>query len=431
MGIYKFSVKTLKTNFKESGLYLISIILSTTIIFNLLNIITNSDFLSVKGKEGNVATTVPIGILFFMILLVCVFTFYANSYFVMSKSKEMAIVELSGVWPTKLAKMLLFQNAIIEIIGCIIGIVIGILFIPAFLSLMYTIMGTNGNILSLSMQVIWGTAAIVILQILYVSLGDFSFAASREIIDLISEQKKVRPKDKRLIKVNSIVYIIAYIIPILFLFVKSLPSDLFSLGIVDILLTTFGINGILSYYIPQKIFKIKKKKYLGDKIKLISLSNLSVSLKQLKFLILTLAVTVEMLLCVIVMYKNSEQVRTICICSYITLIILIAASIIYKIMLETDNKKHSFRQLGLIGYTTEQIEKIIQHEFMVFYSITIGIPLFHILIFIIMFKKNGILSMELLGLLLLSFLFVFLITGIVSYNLYKKLVLKNNSYRFL
>ncbi len=431
MGIYKFSVKMIKTNFKQSALYLLSIVLSTTIIVNLLNIITNSDFMLAKGKGNDIAANIPSDVIFLLVLLVCVFTFYANSYFVTSKTREMAIVELSGIWPGKLARMLLFQNAIIEITGGAIGILIGILFVPAFLSLMYIILGTSGNILALSMPVIWGTVAIVFLQIIYVSLGDFSYTSNREIIDLIGEQKKVRVRDVRHLKFNSIVYIIAYFIPVGSLFLKSIPQDSVSVGMLDILFTTFSISGILSYYIPEKILKLKKKKYSNNKIKLISLSNLYVSLKQLKALIITLAVVVEMLLCVIGMYKNSQQVKTICICSYITLVILIAVSIIYKIMLETDDKKHNFRQLGLIGYTTEQIEKIIQQELKIFYSITMGIPLFHILIFLILFEKNGILSMGLLGMLLFTFVFVFLVTGIISYNLYKKLVLKNNSYRFL
>ena len=79
MGIYKFSLKMVKTNFKQSALYLISIALSTTIIVNLLNIITNSDFMLGKGKGGDIAAAnIPSDVIFLLILLVCVFTFYAN-----------------------------------------------------------------------------------------------------------------------------------------------------------------------------------------------------------------------------------------------------------------------------------------------------------------------------------------------------------------
>lgn len=65
MGVYKFSLKMLRTNLKQSVLYILAIMLPTTIIVNLLNIMTNSYFLSAKGKEGDI----PADIIFFWCLL--------------------------------------------------------------------------------------------------------------------------------------------------------------------------------------------------------------------------------------------------------------------------------------------------------------------------------------------------------------------------
>ncbi|WP_026881361.1 hypothetical protein [Clostridium akagii] len=427
MGIYRFSLKMLRTNLKQSVLYILAIMLPTTIIVNLLNIMTNRHFLSVKGNQGDI----PSDIIFFLVLLVCTFTFYANSYFVTGKSKEMAIAELGGIWPSKLARMLLFQNAIIEIIGGALGIIIGIILMPGFLSLMYMTLGINGSLFTISIQGIWGTIAILLLQLSYVSLGDYGYVSSREILDLISGDKKVRSIDIRTVKLNSNIYLITYFIPIISLFISPWFVDVSFVVFLNIFFTVFGIQGILRYYIPDKILELKKEKYINDKIKLISLSNLYISLKQLKFIIMTLAVTVEILLCIMGVFKSSPQIKIVCICSYSTVIILIAVSIIYKTMLETDNKIHEFRQLGLIGYTTAQSKKIVTQEFAIVYTITIGVPLFHILIFLILFKNSGVLSMELTAILLLIFMLTFLITGIASYNLYKKSVLKSNSYRFL
>jgi putative ABC transport system permease protein len=381
---------------------------------------TNSYFLSAKGNEGDI----PADIIFFLVLIVCIFTFYANSYFVTSKSKEMAIAELSGIWPSKLARMLLFQNAIIEIIGGTLGIIVGIILMPGFLLLMYTMLGINGSLGTISIQGIFGTIAILFLQLSYVSLGDYGYASSREILDLINGDKKVYSFGIRALKLNSKIYFITYFIPIISIFISPWFVNVSLIVFFDMFFTVFGISGILRYYIPDKILQLKKEKYINDKIKLISLSNLYISLKQLKFIIMTLAIVVEILLCIMGMFKSSPQIKIICICSYSTVIILIAVSIIYKIMLETDNKRHEFRQLGLIGYTTAQSKKIVTQEFTIFYSITVGVPLFHILIFLILFKNSSILSMELTSILLLIFIVTFAITGITAYNLYKKLVLK-------
>lgn len=445
MNRYMFLLKTLKKNSKKNLLYLISIVLPVVIIFNLMNIITNSSFFAEDASEE---------IMFLLTLLVCIFTFYSNSYFVMSKSKEMAIMELSGIWPSKLARMLLFENISIEIISCIIGILIGIAVMPVFLLIMYNVEGKSGNMLMISPSAIWGTVAILALQIGYVTLGDYGYASSREIIDLMNINKKVRIHDNSIsISIGQILtmlnlnkkdnlhkskvcnlkidkYLIIYLFPIVFVFLSPRYIPVFVATILSMMSTIYSIPGILKHSIPEKILKLKNEKYLDDKIKLISLSNLYASLKQLKFLLITLVITIEMLL-YFISTSNSPRLKAVCIISYVTIILLVAGSILYKIIMEAHNKRRTFMQLSLIGYTTDQIKEIIKEEFRLYYSIIITLPLFHVLIFFTLFEKGKILSMSLLLLMLLVFLLVFFIAGIVSYNSYKKLALKKGIDKFL
>lgn len=445
MNTCMFLVKLMRKNFKKNLLYLISIIFPIVIIFNLMNIITNNSFFTEDGSEE---------IMFLLTLLVCIFTFYSNSYFVMGKSKEMAIMELSGIWPSKLARMLLFENIIIEIIGCVIGILIGILVMPAFLFIIYSIMGKWGSLWNISPSAIIETIAILALQLGYVTLGDYGYASSREIIDLININKKVRIHDNgssvsisRILTIlnlkkknnsyNSKIYnfsidnyLIVYLLPIIFIFLSPRYINIFIAAILSMICTLYSIPGILKHSIPEKILKLKTEKYINDKIKLISLSNLYASLKQLKFLLITLVITIELILCSIAI-SESPRLKAISIISYITIILLIAGSILYKIIMETDNKKRTFIQLSLLGYTTEEIKKIIKEEFKVYYSIIIILPLFYIFIFFTLFGKNRILSVYFLLLMLIIFLLVFSITAFISYNSYKKLALQNNMHKFL
>lgn len=445
MNICIFLLKILKKNSKKNMLYLISIMFPVVIIFNLMNIITNSKFFAEDASEE---------IMFLLTLLVCVFTFYSNSYFVMGKSKEMAVIELSGIWPSKLARMLLFENIIIEIISCLIGILMGIAVMPFFLLIMYNIAGKSGSLWIISPSAIWGTIAILALQIGYVTLGDYGYASSREIIDLMNVSKKVRIKDNDIsISISQILttlnlnkkhrvdkskvynlkidnYLIIYLFPIVFVLLSPGHIPVFVAAILSMMCTIYSIPGILKHSIPEKILELKNEKYLDDKIKLISLSNLYTSLRQLKFLIITLVIAIEMLL-YFISISNSPRLKAVCIISYVTIILLVAGSILYKIIIETDNKKRTFMQLSLIGYTTDQIKKIIKEEFKLYYSIIISLPLFHILIFFTLFKKSGILPIKLLLLMLFIFLLVFFIVGIVSYNTYKKLALKKVINKFL
>lgn len=452
MGAYIYAFKMLKKNVKSNLIYLISIIFPMALIFNLLNVINNANFFAdeVAGRKNDIAAD----IIFLLVLLVCVFTFYANSYFVMGKSKEMGIAELSGIWPGKMARMLLFQNTLIELVGCVLGILVGMAIMPVFLLVMYNIIGKSGSLFVISNYSIGGTFAILFLQLVYATMGDYSYASTREIIDLIEYNKRSRPKAKKYLSLKEIIDIvymrkdkektrskvklfnksidlclIGYFIPIIFPFLcpKYVPV---SVGeIFAILPSIYGIQGIITHSIPKKILSLKNEKYLDDKIKMISLSNLYVSLKNLKFLLVTLAVTVEGVLCAMAVFE-SPRVKTICVFAYVTIIILISASILYKTIMEADKKNQIFNQLALIGYTTKEIKQIIKEEFKLYYAIIITLPLFHILIFFIMFKKANMLSSSMLIMMLLIFLIAFCLTGLICYRVYRKLVLKKNRFRF-
>lgn len=423
MGVYKFSLTMLRKNRKENFLYLLSIIFPISIIFNLMNIINNSNLFLTGANSG---MDISADVVFVLVLLVCVFSFYANSYFILGKSKEMGIVELSGIGANKLATMLIFENAVIEVTGCAIGMLLGIILAPAFLLIMYIVMGKSGSIWMISPASIFGTIAILFLQLLYVGVGDYSYVSTREVIDLIGVNKKTRiHKNIKYFKFKAITFLIIYLIPV----ISTLIKDAYVISIFNIIFTAFGITGMLRYCIPQKILELKKEKYLNDKIKLVALSNLYVSLKQLFFLLITLAVSVEAILCIMAVCPQ-RQVKAVCMLSYITVVVLIAVSIVYKIFMEANTKRHIFNQLCLTGYTTEQIKKIVEQEFKLYYLIVIGVPLVPILSFIIMFINNGMVSVTLALIMLITFVGVFFITGLISYKVYKKLVLEKSVNRF-
>lgn len=428
MGAYKFSLKMLKVNFKQSFLYLFAIIFPVAIIVNLINMINNQIFfVNGRGKNSNDAAIA----VFFLAILVCIFSFYANAYFIKSKSQEMAIEELNGMTSGTLARTLLFQNAVIEIIGGTIGILLGILFMPLFLKLMYSVMALKGSIWMLSPASIWGTIAILFLQIGYVSMGDYSYASTREIIDLMNINKKVRSQDVRHLKFDSRVYIILYLIPILSILICKKPTDAAMMGIFNVVFTVFGIRGILNFYIPQKILKLKKEKYLKDKIKLIALSNVQESMKKVKFIIATLIITTEVILCITSAFGDKPQIKTVCVISYVTAMIMIVSSLIYKTILDIDIRRHTFSQLRILGYTKKQLKTIVNEEFKIFYTITVIISLIPILIFVCLFVKNNIISTEISIFMLCIFFMVFFIAYVVSYIMYRKLIFQKKAYRIL
>lgn len=423
MGAYKFLLTMLRKNCKRNIVYFVSFIFPIAIIFNLMNIINNDNFFPNASVSGqNIAADV----IFLLVLLVCVFSFYSNAYYMLRKSKEMGIIELSGIGSSKLGRMMVFENFVIETIEAAAGILLGIVLMPAFMSVMYLAVGKRGSVFAISLVGMWGTIAIIFLQLVYVGVGDYAYVSTREVIDLIGVDKQTRiNKSVKNSTFLSFISLIVYLVPVICIFFRQ--AYIFTLD--NIVFTLFGILGVLRKLIPQLILGLKKRKYANDKIKLVALSNLYLSIKQLAFLLITLAVSVEILF-IIISFFPLAQVRTVCMLSYITIVLLIALSIVYKALIDANAKKRIFYQLSLTGYTLEQINKIIKSEFIIYYSIVIVIPLIPILSFMIIFKVLGIISMTIIMSMLGIFIVVFLITGIVSYTIYKKISIEKNAYRF-
>jgi len=425
MGSCKFALKTLRSNLKISIVYLCSMIIPIAIIFNLLNIMCNTEFTS-KYSDGRSACSL---IIFLLCLLVCIFTFYANSHFVTSISKELATAALSGVHPSRLGRMLLFQNTILEIVASFLGILLGFIIMPIFSNVMYLALNSSGNLFSISSGSLGGTLAILLLQLSYVSLGDYAYISTREIIDLINVQKKP-PLDFKLLKINPVTYVVFYLLPILFLFLSMIEKNHFD--IIIQLATTFSIIsilGLVKYYIPFKILELKNSKYSNNKITLISLGNLHFSLKSTGFLIALLSGVIEALL-YIMNLSNDPGLKIICIFSYTTVLLLISSSLVYKFIIEIPSKIRTFKQLILIGYVKPQLNKIINKEIFLLYSIIIGLPLIHFCVLIYMFVSSRSLSITLSLALIFIFLCIFLTGAFISFAIYKKSIFKSDDIGF-
>lgn len=425
MGSYKFAIKTLMSNSKSSISYLCSMIFPVAIIFNLLNIMCNTKF-TAKYSDGRSVCSL---IIFLLCLLVCIFTFYSNSHFVTATSKELAAAALSGVYPNRLGRMLLFQNTILEIAASFLGILLGFIMMPIFSKTMYLALNSSGNLFSISSGSLGGTLAILLLQLSYVSFGDYGYISTREIIDLINVEKKP-PLDFKLLNCNPVIYAAFYLFPILsILLTIVLKNRLYVIARVTIAYSIFSILGLVHYYIPSKLLELKKNKYNDDKLTLISLGNLHFSLKRTVFLITLLSGVMETLLYVI-SASNDPGLKVICIFSYITVFLLISSSIVYKFIMEMPSKIRTFKQLTLMGYIKPQLNKIINKEIFLLYSIIIGLPLIHFCALLYMFISSGSLSITLALILIFIFLFIFLMGGLICFVIYKKSIFKSNDIGF-
>lgn len=419
MGVKKFAVKMLIKDKNQSLMFLLAMIISVVLVFNIFNIIYNENLIQLQNEYSGTINIIVVALLSISMFL----TFFASSFFLMNKSKELGIALTSGLSTYSLASLLFYQTFILIIISLLIGLILGISTSPTVQEIIYKAANITSEPILISQYGLILTVMFMLILAVFLVLFNCGYAFRTEVIDIVTETKKVSNPDTRRIKIPKQSYIIVFLLPIILPIFNVRTADQAQLVFGFMIFVTYGTFGVIRYYIPYKIMELKKNKYFEDKIKLISLSNLYYALKKALPLVLMLAISSTLFITLIASNSDYELVKLICIFTYGLITILLGLSIIYKILIETYNKRKTFVQLRLMGYSKEQVIKIILQEIGMFNILTVGAPLFHIIILLITFTKTSLISLSLAGILLLIFVSVYMASFIISYLGYKKIVI--------
>jgi tetrahydromethanopterin S-methyltransferase subunit G len=76
-----------------------------------------------------------------------------------------------------------------------------------------------------------------------------------------------------------------------------------------------------------------------------------------------------------------------------------------------------------MGYNAKQLKMIVREETIMLYGIVVSVPLLHIIVFLIKFNGFGIVTLQLVEILIGIFIGLFIVMTVVSYQVYKKQVL--------
>ena len=430
MGNIRFAMNMLYKDIKQCMFYIVSMIFSTAVIFNIFNLIYNEDFTSPGiDVSGNLyGTTVNNSYLTFSVIaliVICVgvlLSSFANQYFIYGKTKELAIAVLSGRSVFAVGGILTIQNAVLAFIGMVGGLILGFMVMPLINIVTYKSIGQPINSMAFSSLGFMITFIIIVLQFIMMILVDVGYVYRREVVELISEKKIVYERDKRNFKVYGLIYIIIYFMPLYIFFTSASKEDKASSYAYAIYISLVGMSGIVKYVLPQFIMYIKRKKYLYNKIKLQSISNLHYSLRRANLLVLILAISASLLIQFICKGNNMPQVTSVTTAAFIVVILLMAITIVYRVFIEAMNRKNTFKQLMLVGYKKDEIGTIIFQEIIYLYLIILLIPLFHIVIMLISNISVGVISGG-LGLLIIgAFIGTYLLSFIISLIGYRKII---------
>lgn len=423
MGNFKFSMKMLKKEYKKSLVYTLTLALVTSVTFLFFNIIDNPHLMDAPQQVAQwFYTQMPFStMLSFLIIVFCAFMIvFANNFYVSRKTNEIAIMTMSGSTFINVTLYLIYQNVVMTLIAFVIGIILGSGMSMCVNQLIYSYIHYQGAFFYIPKNAIFDTI-VCILAILFAQLVYTSgFVYRKDISYLLSQEKNNISQDERILKFPSWTYIGIYLFGMISLIMSySSVSAIFSCFV-----GAMGVGGMIKYNFPQFFHTLKDKKYLADKLKLISLSNLYYSLRRAYVLVGLYAVSSSVMIAIMIMQKDNPRELITAFIGFVVVILLILASIIYKYVMEATTRKLFYYNLYKIGYTYHQIKLIIKQEVISFYVVLLGLPM----IIIILSLLQAYMHQDITIIFMMMILAVQFISGILAciltYIAYKKNVLK-------
>lgn len=423
MGNFLFSMKMLKKEYKKSMVYTLTLTLTIAVTFLFFNIIDNTYLTSNEQVTTQwFYTQMPFStMLSFLIIVFCAFMIiFANNFYISRKTKEIAIMTMSGSSFMKITFYLIYQNLVMTLIAYVLGIAIGFVLSIGVNQIIYYYMHYTAPFFYVPISAITDTivciVSILIGQIVYIS----GFVYRKDIQYLLSEEKRNTFDDVRILKIPKFSYIFFYIFGIVALFMDYSPIS----AIVPCIIGACGVGGMIKYNFPGFFHWLKQKKFLAHKTILISLSNLYYSLRRSCVLIGLYTVSSCIMIEIMIMQKDSPREFITSFIGFIVVITLLLASIIYKYIMEATTRKTSYYNLYKIGYSYKQIAMIVKQEVMMFYVLLILFPMIYLSVSLIQIYMHQGITLGFMMMILTVEIMFSLVAGIVTYISYKKNVLQ-------
>lgn len=427
MEIKKFSIDILKREKKQTSYFVLALALSYALIFNVLNLVTSDLIVNSVSESAKIEAFVTGGIMLFVSAIALFLGYYINNISAARRKREVAIQLISGIPSRVVVLGLVWQVLCMTIIATIIGLPTGIIISPIFNKIAFIIMGTNGAIFSVSLQAVIITLVLIIMQMVYMMLNNSGMCYKDEIVDIVKNQNEsYKPKKK-----SGIVTVVFLIV----LWAISTGYILYSIFAggdkVDLMLISKAgsmsvgwLILIVILVVPAFLDKLAKKNFSNDKVKLIAIRNLKQSVESSLVIIVTYFVIVFLYINIFSISIDSKNIIAIGIIGLGLLIVLQGIALCFKVVAEANRRESAFKQLNLLGYTIEDIVKIIKKEMIAYYNLIIIIPTVQALVIMYNMYKLGAISINSITIFISIYFISGTISVLIAWKLYYKVIVK-------
>jgi hypothetical protein len=344
---------------------------------------------------------------------------FANNYFLMSKTKELAIMATSGMNFFDLTLYLVYQTITIVLVVSPFGLLLGYLFSCITRFIMYSQLNISASLFSVSSVPFINTFFSILAMLFAVLLYSSGYVHRNGISEMLSVQTVNDHNDTRIFKLPRWTYLVIFIIGVLLMLFSEYSVGIF---ILPAFVGIIGANGVLKYILPGVFTKIKQKKYLNHQIMLISLSNLSYSLKKSIFLVSLYSMSTTVMSALLISQQSNVKEFMTSVIGYAVIILLLSIGLMYKYIGEAMNRKIFFFNLYKLGYTRNKIKKIISKEVNYYYLLIMVIPFLYVLIMVLRCYIHQDITLFFIFILLIILIIPTLIISFITNYSYKKVV---------
>ena len=414
MGNFQFSISMLKKEYQRSLVYTLTLCLTIAVTFLFFNIIEHPYFIdNVNAQHSQTSFSSTLS---FMIIILCAFMIiFANNFYISKKTKEIAIMTMSGSGFLKITLYLFYQNLIMTCIAFVIGLILGggaFLLVHQCLIHYFAYQGSFVISVNATINTIICIVVIIAVQLLYAS----GFVYRKDIQYMLTDQSRNQSVDVRMIPIPSLFYIFLYFFGIILLL--TMPYDPSSM-LLPCCIGALGVGGIIKYCLKDMLMFIKKKKYIGDQHQLISLSHFMTSLSRCLLLIEIYVVSSSVMVAMMILWQNDPREMFVTVIGFVVVILLLLASILYKYSMDVSQRCNAYYHLYMLGYTFSKLLKILRQEVIYFYTFFVGMPLVYIVLSLIQAYLHQGVTMSFMITIILSQVILAIFAGLLTYRFYK------------
>ncbi len=423
--LLKDAMRSLISNLGRAFFYWLTFVLTSMFIFVFFNI-AMSDAIGVTFIDAG--NDLSLNVTIFVIGVCMVIIFFANDFFVKNKARDLAVRLVCGATYAQLAGYLLAQTFLLLALSIAAGILLGLVMIPVLNAVMPMFV-SSPFLISVHWSAVIATAVILVSIVFWTTYLNMAFAYRNSASMLLNDTKiKINfdmPKVQAggfspSVRTRRIFWMILFIFP-MFMFYQGADGALLW-SIVGLV----GYNGVVKRCIVPLLNWLADHKKISDPGAIASLGFVRADLQMMRLNMILLILSSILLAAIMLSSGATELERMLSMLSYTVMNILLSFAIMFKYSSELSGRRKYFMSLSQIGYTDEDLQKIIFSETTLFYGFTLLVILLYLGNMFTAMLISGAMTASTVMILILMLVVPMIVCWAVTLYFYKKSVMAGN-----